>query len=52
MNEIPQRGRGALIYITGIVAVLLVGVLVFLLGRSRHDAAARSRRRQIGRAHV
>jgi len=47
MNEIPQRGRGAFIYITGIVAVLLVGALVFLLGRARRDAAATERRERL-----
>ena len=44
MNELPQRGRGALIYITGIVAVVLVGALVFVLGRARRDVAATERR--------
>ena len=44
MNEHPTRGRGALIYVTGIVAVVLVGALVFLLGRARRDAAATERR--------
>lgn len=43
MNELPQRGRGALIYSIGIVAVVLVAALVFVLGRARRDAAATER---------
>lgn len=47
LKSLPRTRGGGLVYLAGVVAVIFVAGLVFLLGRSRREAAATERQERV-----